>query len=86
MKKAVPPVRGTEGSAIFDLSITQNVTIPPRGKALLPIGWEMSIPEGWYGKIHPRSGVSHKKHTDVGAGVIDSDNRGGSESSDVQPV
>ena len=36
----------------------------------------MSIPEGWYGKIHARSGNSHKKHTDVIAGVIDADYRG----------
>ena len=74
--RAVPLVRGTEGSAGFDLSITQNVTIPPKGKALLPTGWEMAIPDGWYGKIHARSGVSHQKHTEVVAGVIDSDYRG----------
>ena len=36
----------------------------------------MAIPEGWFGKIHPRSGISYSKQLDVGAGVIDEDYRG----------
>ena len=36
----------------------------------------MAIPLGHYGRIAPRSGFSWKKHTDIGAGVIDAANRG----------
>lgn len=36
----------------------------------------MAIPEGFYGRIAPRSGLACKKFIDVGAGVVDSDYRG----------
>lgn len=36
----------------------------------------MAIPEGYYGRIAPRSGLACKHFIDVGAGVIDSDYRG----------
>jgi dUTP pyrophosphatase len=36
----------------------------------------MAIPEGYYGRVAPRSGLAVKNFIDVGAGVIDSDYRG----------
>ena len=36
----------------------------------------MEIPQGMFGKINPRSGLSVKHHIDTNAGVIDSDYRG----------
>jgi len=36
----------------------------------------MAIPEGFYGRIAPRSGLAVKKSINVGAGVIDPDYRG----------
>lgn len=36
----------------------------------------MSIPDGTYGRIAPRSSLAWKQHIDVAAGVIDSDYRG----------
>merc|ERR1712228_855199 len=36
----------------------------------------MHMPRGVYGRIAPRSGMAWKKHTDVGAGVVDADYRG----------
>lgn len=35
----------------------------------------MSIPNGYYGRIAPRSGLAYKNGIDVMAGVIDSDYR-----------
>lgn len=36
----------------------------------------MAIPDGFYGRVAPRSGLACKNFIDVGAGVIDSDYRG----------
>lgn len=45
-------------------------------RCLIPTGLSMSIPNGWYGRIAPRSGLAWKHGLDVMAGVIDSDYRG----------
>ena len=50
--------------------------IPSRGKALVPTDISISIPQGTYARIAPRSGLAHKHFIDVGAGVIDEDYRG----------
>ncbi len=52
------------------------MAIPPRGKALVPTAIALAIPEGYYGRVAPRSGLAHKHFIDVGAGVIDCDYRG----------
>ena len=70
------PVRGTIGSAGYDLFTVENKTIDPNGKALCKTGISIKIPEGFYGRIAPRSSMGWKKHCHVGAGVIDSDYRG----------
>ena len=36
----------------------------------------VAVPENHYGRIAPRSGMSWKNCTDIGAGVIDADYRG----------
>ena len=52
-----------------------SIEIPPHGKALIPLNIAVSIPQGYYGRIAPRSSLA-MKHIDVGAGVADSDYRG----------
>jgi dUTP pyrophosphatase len=74
--QAVLPARATKGSAGYDLASAQDCTIPARGKGLVPTHLSLSLPEGCYGRIAPRSGIAWKNHIDVGAGVIDSDYRG----------
>lgn len=37
---------------------------------------QISIPEGCYGRVAPRSGLAAKNFIDVGAGVVDADYRG----------
>lgn len=76
VKTAVLPKRGTKGSAGYDLSSLKKVTIKKRNKMLIKTGLALKIPSGYYGRIAPRSGLTHKKGLDVGAGVIDSDYRG----------
>ena len=75
-EKAHLPVKGSEHAAGYDLMSTEEVTVPARGKALIPTGLAMAIPIGNYGRIAPRSGLAAKNFIDVGAGVIDSDYRG----------
>lgn len=70
------PTRATDHSAGYDLYSIDNVIIKPQGKALIPIGLMIALPEGTYGRIAPRSGLAVKHFIDVGAGVIDADYRG----------
>lgn len=46
------------------------------GKLLVSTGIAVKIPEGYYGRVAPRSGLAVKNNIDTGAGVIDSDYRG----------
>ena len=50
-------------------------TLRPGERALIPLGFAASVPEGWIGLILPRSGMS-KKGIDCATGVIDPDYRG----------
>lgn len=70
------PTRGSEQSAGYDLYSTQDQIIHANGKGLIKTGIAVKIPNGYYGRIAPRSGMSWKNHTDIGAGVIDADYRG----------
>jgi dUTP pyrophosphatase len=71
-ERAILPVRGSKLAAGLDLSAADGATVPAGGKVLIPTDWMMAIPEGFYGRIAPRSGLSWKFFIDTGAGVIDS--------------
>ncbi|KAJ3685406.1 hypothetical protein LUZ61_014570 [Rhynchospora tenuis] len=73
---AVVPSRASALSAGYDLSSAVEAVVPARGKALVPTDLSISIPEGTYARIAPRSGLAWKHSIDVGAGVIDADYRG----------
>ncbi|KAL1348633.1 deoxyuridine 5'-triphosphate nucleotidohydrolase [Arachis hypogaea] len=73
---AVLPSRASPLSAGYDLSSAVETKIPARGKALVATDLSISIPEGTYARIAPRSGLALKHSIDVGAGVIDADYRG----------
>ncbi|KAF7816274.1 deoxyuridine 5'-triphosphate nucleotidohydrolase-like [Senna tora] len=74
--KAVLPSRASPLSAGYDLSSAVETKVPARGKALVATDLSISIPEGTYARIAPRSGLAWKHSIDVGAGVIDADYRG----------
>jgi dUTP pyrophosphatase len=74
---ATLPNRATNGSVGYDLYASSSATIKPNGgRALIPTNLIILIPEGHYGRIAPRSGLTLKFGINVGAGVIDPDYRG----------
>ena len=74
--KATLPTRGSPSSAGLDIYSIEEITIEPRERHLARTGLSVAIPEGFYGRVAPRSGLAVKHGLDVLAGVIDSDYRG----------
>eukprot|EP00899_Mesostigma_viride_P027138 jgi/Mesvir1/7609/Mv06340-RA.1 len=75
-ENAVIPSRGSKHAAGYDLSSAHDCVIPARGKGIAKTDLAISIPEGTYARIAPRSGLAWKNHIDLGAGVVDYDYRG----------
>tara|TARA_B100000902_G_C27311421_1_gene918665 strand:+ start:95 stop:520 length:426 start_codon:yes stop_codon:yes gene_type:complete len=75
-ENATAPTRGSDAAAGWDLYASEDIVVSAHGKAIIPTDIAVAIPLGWYGRIAPRSGMSWKNHTDIGAGVVDSDYRG----------
>ena len=75
-ENATVPTRGSNESAGWDLYAAEDTIVPARGKAIIATDIAVAISTGYYGRIAPRSGMSWKNHTDIGAGVVDSDYRG----------
>lgn len=75
-KDACIPRRATSGSAGYDLASPCDCIVPPHGKELIKLELSIAIPEGYYGRIAPRSSLAWKNFIHVGAGVIDCDYRG----------
>ena len=77
---AVIPTRGSEYAAGYDLyaDVTEDTPIPAHGTKLIPTGIAVSIPEGYFGGVFARSGLSLKEMLRPGncTGVVDSDYRG----------
>ena len=61
------PVRGTAGSAGYDLAAVQAAVVPAYGKCLVKTGLSMGLPPDYYGRVAPRSGLALNKFIDVGA-------------------
>jgi len=61
-----------------DLMAAEDVTLLPGGWAVIPTGFKMSIPQGYVGLVHPRSGLAAKHGVTVlnAPGTIDPDYRG----------
>ena len=70
------PVRGSERAAGLDLCSIEDVTLEAGARAAVRTGLAVAVPEGFYGRIAPRSGLAVNHGLDVLAGVIDSDYRG----------
>ena len=73
------PAHATPGDAGVDLRASANVTIAARGgRALVPTGISIAIPDGYAGFIQPRSGLAYKHGVTVlnTPGLIDSGYRG----------
>ena len=77
--EAIIPERATPVAAGLDLFAClpdKKFFILYGERVLIPTGISVSIPDGYYGRIAPRSGLALKSGFDVLAGVIDQDYRG----------
>ena len=70
------PDRGTPDSAGLDIRSADDYNVPAGDKATIGTGFAVTILEGVYGRIAPRSGLAAKHMIDIGAGVIDPDYTG----------
>ena len=73
------PAHATPGDAGVDLRASADVTIAAGGgRALVPTGISIAIPDGYAGFIQPRSGLAYKHGVTVlnTPGLIDSGYRG----------
>ena len=73
---ATLPARGSPLAAGYDLSSSEDVSIPKGTRGLVGTGIAFTVPHETYGRIAPRSGLVVKKGIQVGAGVIDRDYTG----------
>jgi len=78
--KATLPTYQTEHSAGMDLAacIDEPVVLPPHGRAIIPTGIAIALPEGYEAQIRGRSGLAAKYGVMPanGIGTIDADYRG----------
>ena len=72
---ATIPSLETANAVGYDIASEEETVVPPKGKTIVKTGISIAVPDGWYGKIAPRSGLAAKKFIDVGAGVIDAEYR-----------
>ena len=73
---AVLPKRNTPTDAGADLYAVEQADIPPLGRKTISTGICIQVPDGFYARIAPRSGLAAKHGIDVLAGVCDSSYRG----------
>ena len=77
-EEAKVPTQGSQYAAGYDLYAAEGVVIKPSETALIGTGIAIAIPEGYFGGIYARSGLSIKQGLRPAncVGVIDSDYRG----------
>jgi dUTP pyrophosphatase len=75
---AVAPVYAHPGDAGADLVAAEDVTLEPGGRALVPTGIAIAVPDGYAGFVHPRSGLASRHGVTVvnAPGTIDAGYRG----------
>jgi len=66
------------GDAGADLLAARDVELAPLGRALVPTGLAVAVPEGYAGFVHPRSGLASRHGVTVAnaPGTIDAGYRG----------
>lgn len=72
------PAYETAGAAGMDLRAVEAFVLQPGGRALVPTGIAIALPEGYEAQVRPRSGLAVKHGVTVlnAPGTIDSDYRG----------
>lgn len=75
-ENAVLPKFANPGDAGMDLYATEDYVLKPGERHGFTLGIASEIPEGFFVKFHPKSGLAVKSGIDVIAGVIDNGYRG----------
>lgn len=73
---AVLPVKAHQSDAGFDICADEDITINVGETVTVSTGLSVAIPEGYYGRLKGRSGLTSKTPLRVQEGTIDSDYRG----------
>lgn len=68
---ATLPTRAHPGDAGYDLYAAYDATIPEHRTIMVKTDIAVAIPEGYYGRVAPRSSLAYKHGIRVEAGVID---------------
>jgi dUTP pyrophosphatase len=74
--KAKIPTRSHMNDAGMDLCSLEKLVVLPQTRSIIPTGICIEIPEGYYGRVAPRSGLAAKNGIDIFAGVVDCSYRG----------
>jgi dUTP pyrophosphatase len=74
----VLPSRAYDGDAGLDLAACGRHELPPGGRAVVPTGVAVAIPEGYAGFVQPRSGLAARHGITIvnTPGLVDSGYRG----------
>jgi dUTP pyrophosphatase len=72
------PGHAHTGDGGVDLHAAEDTSIPPGGRAIVPTGIAVAIPEGHAGLVTPRSGMAARQGIGVlnGPGLVDAGYRG----------
>jgi dUTP pyrophosphatase len=74
------PAYQSDGAAGVDLlaAVDGAVTLPPGGRALVPTGIALALPDGFEAQVRPRSGLAARHGVTVlnAPGTVDADYRG----------
>ena len=74
--RAMLPTRGSSSAAGLDLYSIEPLRLDPGQRVIARTGLAVAVPEGYYGRVAPRSGLATRQGLNVLAGVIDADYRG----------
>ncbi|MBE1876846.1 dUTP diphosphatase [Myceligenerans pegani] len=72
------PAYAHPGDAGADLVTTQDVELPPGGRAMVPTGVAVALPDGYAAFVHPRSGLAARHGVTLvnAPGTVDAGYRG----------
>ena len=74
------PQKATEGAAGWDVQacLEQDLCLAPGGRALIPTGFAIGLPDGYEAQVRPRSGWAYRTGVTLlnAPGTIDADYRG----------
>lgn len=72
------PSYARAGDAGLDLHAAEGTEVPPGGRAVVPTGVAVAVPDGYVGLVHPRSGLAARHGLTIvnAPGTIDAGYRG----------